>query len=129
MTLLLNWRLWAAIGLAAVLAFAGVNIYRKGEHSVQVKWDAANVATERAAQEQAARNRDLQRQAEINYVVKREAQDRYIVTTVKEIHEAAAPLATCPVPPDVVRLLNGANHCASGDSPAACGADGQVPGP
>jgi hypothetical protein len=127
MLALLNWRVWAAIGLAVILAFSHLTAYRHGKQSVQEKWDAAKVATERAVQEQAQANRDLQRQAELKYVVRRDAQDRFLVTTVKEIEHAAAPMASCPVPPDVVRLLNAANDCAGSDSPASCGADGQVP--
>jgi hypothetical protein len=80
-----------------------------------------------AADQQAQRNRDLQRQAELHYVVQREAQEKFIVTTVKEIHEAAAPLVSCPVPEPVRVRLNAAARCALGDSPATCGAADQVP--
>lgn len=129
MTVLLNWRVWAALALAGVLAFTHLSAYRTGKHAVQAKWDEANVATERASQEQASRNRELQRAAELKYTVQGETRDRFFVTTVKEIHEAAAPLAACVVPEPVIRLLNAARDCASGDSPASCGPAGQVPSP
>lgn len=129
MIALLNWRLWAAIALAGVLAFTHLTAYRAGRHEVQDKWDAANVKTERAAQEQATRNLELQREAEKRYVVQGETRDRYFVTTVKEIHEAAAPLAACAVP-DAVRVrLNALAACAASDSAASCGAAGKVPSP
>lgn len=76
---------------------------------------------------QATRNRELQRAAEKRYVVQGQTRDRWFVTTVKEISDAAAPLAACPVPEPVRVRLNAAAACASGDSPAACGADVQVP--
>ena len=129
MSLLLNWRVWVALALAGVLAFTHLTAYRAGSHAVQAKWDEASVEQEQAAQEQANRNRELQRAAELHYVVQGQTRDRYFVTTVKEIHEAAAPLAACPVPADVVRLLNAARDCASSDSPASCGPVGQVPSP
>jgi hypothetical protein len=126
---LLSPRLWIALALAGLLAFSHITAYRKGRANVRTQWDAAKVTQERASQEQAARNRELQRQAELKYVVKREAQDRFIAVTVKELTHASEPLAACPVPPDVVRLLNDANHCASGNpAPAGC-SDGKVPSP
>jgi hypothetical protein len=105
-------------------------------------WHRVNVAFERAdrrgyerramedkaaADSQAASNRELQRASEIRYTVAAQQRERFIVTTVKELHEAAAPLAACPVPADAVRLLNAASACASGDSPAACGPGDAVP--
>lgn len=127
MTLLLNPRF--LIALACVLAFSHFTAYRTGRAAVRAKWDAAKAETERATQAQATRMRELQRAAELRYVVKREAQDRFIAVTVKEIHEAAAPLATCPVPERAVGLLNAARECAIGDPASACGAGGQLPAP
>jgi hypothetical protein len=91
----------------------------------------ARRAAEDAAviQAQADRNRELQRAAELRYVVQGAVRDRWFVTTVKEISDAAAPLASCPVP-DAVRVrLNAAAACARGDPAAACGAAGAVPNP
>jgi hypothetical protein len=124
MMLLLNPRTWLALGLAALLAFTHLTVYRAGRHAVRSAWDAANVASERAAQEQAQRNRDLQRAAELHYTVEAQTRDRFIVTTVKEIHDATASLAACPVPDAARRLLNAAAACA--DSAAACGAGDAV---
>lgn len=126
---LLNWRVWAALALAGALAFSHLTAYRKGKHAVQAEWDEARVEQERATQEQAERNRELSRAAEKRYVVQQDARDRFIVTTVKEISDAAAPLADCRVP-DAVRLrLNEARACALGDSSACGSPDGSVPKP
>lgn len=79
------------------------------------------------ADAQAERNRELQRAAEKRYVVQAGIRERFIVTTVKEIRDAAAPLATCPVPDGVRLRLNALGACARGDSPGSCGADEPVP--
>jgi hypothetical protein len=118
----------AAIAIAAALAFTHLTAYRAGRHAVQAKWDEAKVIQERAAQEQTTRNRELQRQAELRYMVRGETRDRFFVTTVKEIRDAAAPLAACPVPESVRVRLNAAARCAA-DPAASCGPAGQVPGP
>lgn len=91
-------------------------------------YDRAKAEDASAMQAQATRNRELQRQAELRYTVAAQTRDRFFVTTVREIRDAAAPLAACPVPEPVVRLLNDAARCARSDSPAACGAPVQVPG-
>jgi len=124
---LLNWRVWIALALACLLSFTHLYAYRSGRHAVQTAWDAAKVAQERAAQEQATRNRDLQRAAELRYVVRGETRDRYFVTTVKEIHDAAAPLAACPVPEPLRLRINAAIDCAGSDSSASCVAPSGVP--
>lgn len=118
----------AFLALAAGLAFTHLTAYRAGRHAIQAKWDEAKVIQERAAQEQATRNRELQRQAELRYVVRGETRDRFFVTTVREIADAAAPLRAC-VLPDRVRLrLNAAARCAA-DPAASCGPAGEVPSP
>lgn len=40
MTALLNWRLWAAVVLAAGLAFSHFTVYRAGKANVRAAWDA-----------------------------------------------------------------------------------------
>jgi hypothetical protein len=117
------------LSVAALVAALLLGWHFLTSHYDSQGYERAKAEDKQASDEQAERNRELQRQAERNYVVKREAQDHFIVTTIKEIEHAAAPLATCPLPPDLVRLLNDANHCASGDSPASCGAADEVPKP
>jgi hypothetical protein len=123
MTLLLNPRLWIALALAGVLAFSHFTAYRKGKQTERLRSDAVLIAQEREVHAQTARNLELQRAAEKRYVVQQDARDRFIVTTVREISDAASPLAACPVPESVRVRLNAVRACALGNSPASCGAD------
>lgn len=41
MSLLLNWRLWLAVALAAGLAFSHFTAYRKGRNAVKAEWVAS----------------------------------------------------------------------------------------
>lgn len=60
MELLLNWRAWLALGLAAALAFGGFTVYRAGKGAgsaeKQAKWDKAELASSRADVEAAMVN-------------------------------------------------------------------------
>jgi hypothetical protein len=116
-----------ALLLAALLAFSHFTAYRSGRHSVQAKWDEANVKQERAAQQQAASNRELQRLAEAHFHAIADPREAFIKRTAKELRHATETLAAVPVPADAVRMLNAAAACARGDSAAACGAGDQVP--
>jgi hypothetical protein len=44
MTALLNWRVWVALALAAVLAFTHFTAYRKGKNDVRTEWMASVAA-------------------------------------------------------------------------------------
>jgi hypothetical protein len=123
MTLLLNPRLWIALALAGVLAFSHFTAYRKGKQTERLRSDAVLIAQEREVHAQTARNLELQRAAEKRYVVQQDARDRFIVTTVREISDAASPLAACPVPESVRVRLNAVRACALGNSASSCGAD------
>lgn len=130
-----RWLIYGGLVLAVV--FGGAVLKHRydeeqrdiGRAEVQAKWDTAKAATAKVVEDQRARNIELQRAAEKKYVVTQKAQDHYFTKTITEIRYAAAPLASCPVPPELVRLLNNSAKCASGDSPASCGTDGKVPGP
>lgn len=78
-----------------------------------------------AADELTARNRDLMRAAEMRYTVAAQTRGEFFTKAEKEIRNAAAPLAACPVPADLRMQLNEAAACAR--DPAACGAAVQVP--
>lgn len=121
---------WAALALAVVLAALAL-----------AAWDAARIeraegrgdARARAelkalADEQTQRIRDLQRAAETRYTVQAETRDRFITQTITEVRHAAAPVASCALPVDLVRLLNDAARCAAGDPAAASGAGQPVCG-
>lgn len=79
-----------------------------------------------AARAAETRMRELARAAEVRYVVQAEARDRFITKTLTEVRHAAAPLVSCVLPADAVRLLNDANACASDPTAAACGGPGPV---
>lgn len=86
------------------------------------------LASEQQAERQRQANRGLATGAELRYVTQTVYRDRIITKTLKELPDAAAPLAACPVPADAVRLLNAAAACAREDRPAACQPDDGMPG-
>lgn len=117
---------WAAIAAAVVLGALAL-----------VAWDAARIKRAEArgdararaeikvqSDAQTQRIRDLQRAAETRYTVQTEVRDRFITQTITEVRHAAAPVASCALPADLVRLLNAASRCATGD-PAAAGGAGE----
>lgn len=59
MSLLLNWRVWVALALAAVLAFTHLTAYRKGKNDVRTEWLAsvAEANAEAARLERARQSR------------------------------------------------------------------------
>lgn len=126
---MLDLRIVGAAVLAAALAGTHWYAYRQGAQAVQVKFDAHVNAADRAAVRQADQNRDRATQVEERVVVQTVYRDRFITKTVKEIERVTEPLASCPVPPDAVRLLNDAASCAREDRPSACGVDDPVPSP
>lgn len=121
---------FTARALAALLLVAALvaGWWRLTAHYERVGYDRAKAEDKAAAEEQATSNRELQRAAEKRYVVQAETRDRFIVTTTKEIAHAAAPLSSCPVPADAVRLLDAARGCALGDPGTPCGVGDSLPG-
>lgn len=110
------------LGTLLLLAFNGWRESLREEGRQEVREQVRQ-----QAEADAQRMRDLQRQSELRYTVAAETRDRFIVTTVKEIRDASAPLAACPVPEPVRVQLNAAAGCARGDSPAACGPGEPMP--
>lgn len=127
MTLLLNPRFLILLAVLAALSFSHFTVYRKGKATVRAEWAAERVEMERQAQAQAQRQRDLQRAAELRYTVQAGVREEFIGYTITEIRHVAAPLASCAVPADAIRLLNRAAECARSDSAATCGAGEPVP--
>jgi len=121
---------WILLAALVAIVVIGVPIMVHRHDQAQQDIGAAKVAEEvrLVTQEQTARNRELQRAAETRYVVVQAKQDHFFTRATQEIHDAAAPLAACPVPEPVRVRLNAAAACARGDSPAACGDDDAVPG-
>ena len=120
---------YAAIAAAVVLAALALAAWDSARLKRAEKRgaDLVRAAVEAEADAQRQRNLDLQRAAEKRYVVQAEVRERVITQTITEVHYAAAPLASCPVPADVVRLLNRASRCAGEGGPAACEPGGPLP--
>ena len=57
---LLNWRVWAVIGIAITLALVGAGAYRAGKKHVQAAWDAEKVVQVKAAAEAEVENRRIE---------------------------------------------------------------------
>ena len=117
----------AAVTAAALLGAAWWGLHRWQESLREEGRAEVRAAVEAEADAQRQRNLDLQRAAEKRYVVQAEVRERVITQTITEVHYAAAPLASCPVPADVVRLLNRASRCAGEGGPAACEPGGALP--
>jgi hypothetical protein len=49
MIYLLNWRIWVAIGIAAVLAYSHIAVYHAGQNNIQVEFDKYKLAVEEAS--------------------------------------------------------------------------------
>lgn len=124
--LLANWKL-----IACAAALAGAFFYVK---HLERRADAAGYARSQgeyaaAAELQRESNRGRAHGAEVKEATQTVYRTRYITRTVKEIERVTSDLASCPVPPAAVQLLNDAAKCASEDRSAACGADGGVLAP
>lgn len=72
MTLLLNWRVWAALILAGFLAFTHLTVYRAGEKHVKAQWDEAVASANADARKLEQRRQDMATEA-ANLAAKREA--------------------------------------------------------
>lgn len=112
-----------ALGALALVAWDSARIKR-----AEARGDTrARAELKAQADAQTERNRELQRAAETRYTVQAGVREEFIGYTITEIRHAAAPLATCPVPADAVRLLNRASSCAREDTAATCGTGEPVP--
>lgn len=114
--------------LLAAMAGSHWYAYSSGADKVQARFDAHVVAAEKAAAAQRETNRTRAVEVEERIVTQTVYRDRFITKTVKEIEYVAQPLAACPVPAELGRLLNSVARCAREDRSASCGADGSVPG-
>ena len=117
-----------AVVLLAALAGSHWYAYSSGSDKVQARFDAHVAQAEKDASDQREANRTRAVEVEERIVTQTVYRDRFITKTVKEIEYVAQPLAACPVPADLGRLLNDAARCAREDRSASCGADSAVPG-
>ena len=71
MMALLNWRVWAAIAIAAALALSHFTIYRAGKNVVRVQWDAEKIVAQKAliVAEKASREKEQALQSKLNEAV------------------------------------------------------------
>ena len=60
MLMLLNWRVWLAVGLALSLALMGAGGYQVGKKHVQAQWDAEKVVQLAAAAHAETENRRIE---------------------------------------------------------------------
>lgn len=112
--------------VAAVAAGGALGWWKLTSHYDTRGYERAKAEDRAAMQAQAERNRELQRAAEKRYTVQAGVRDRFITKTITEVRYVTQSLASCPVPPDAIGLLNDAADCARGDSPATCGAGESV---
>lgn len=115
--------------IAAVMVGVPVLVKRYDAHQQDIGYQRRAVEDRVAADAQTERNRELGRLVEMHYHVLADAREKFFAKVATEVHDAAAPLSACPVPEPVRVRINAAIECASGDSPTACGAAVQVPGP
>lgn len=145
MALLLNWRVWAAIAIAAALAFSHFTVYRAGKAVVRADFDAFRLAVsettrklQAANERRATEQRDQQLKAQ-NDAKTREAGlrtdagnavaelDRLrnalrVATRRDPVPGAAAPTADQPAAAQTVVLL----ECAAAFTKLAGEADGHA---
>jgi signal transduction histidine kinase len=80
MTALLNWRLWAAVALAAGLAFTHFTAYRAGKANVRAEWTAEKLKqTEQLAAFNAESRRIEQRRQSLILEAQHAAKQREIL--------------------------------------------------
>ena len=76
MTALMNWRVWAALALAAALAFALHFSYRAGKASVRAAWDAEKVVQLNQQKEAERENRNIESARQSNVIAAQNAATR-----------------------------------------------------
>lgn len=120
---------WILLAALAAAMFIGVPLMVHRHNQAQQDIGAAKVQEEvrLVVEAQTANNRALQRAAELKYTVAAVTREKFFSKVSKEVHDAAAPLAACPVPESVRVRLNAAAACARGDSETACGSHDALP--
>ena len=76
MMALLSPKAWLALALSAILAFAGLFLYRSGAASVRTQWDAAIIQQQALAAAQEADNRRLEAKRQTNVIEAQNAQTK-----------------------------------------------------
>ena len=112
----LNPKVWAAV--AAVLALIAFEwwVYGKGQHSIQVKWDAQKAELLAAHTAEVERLEAVNRKVEVRYMDRVRTVQAKAQTIVKEVPKYVTQIddSRCVIPDGFIRLLNTA---AQGDVP------------
>lgn len=78
MMTLMSPKVWAALVVAAILAFAGFFLYRAGAASVRVQWDAEKLQQQQVAAAQETENRRLESKRQTNVIEAQNASTKRI---------------------------------------------------
>lgn len=127
MAILLNPRVWIALGCAAVLAFVLAFTYRAGKAVVRNEFDAYKLAVQAQAEAMREARAQTARDAAQKESVRTVTRTVYITRKGKDLDREIQPLAACPIPVGAVRVLNDIARCAREDRPSTCGVDDAVP--
>ncbi|MGB3069283.1 MAG: hypothetical protein WBC18_12080 [Ottowia sp.] len=105
-----------ALGLIILAIFAGV--WKLWHTADKAGYERSQREYQAAAEKQREANRATASKAEKNEAARVVYRDRIITKTITEVRDASAPLAACPVPSAVVRMLNDAAQRAREDRSA-----------
>ncbi len=111
--ILLNWRVWAVLGLAAALMFTGWKAHSMGEAEVQAKWDAQSLEIAKQSlklSEEATRTTDTL-QANADETI--EAKNAKITKLSSDLYVALNGLRNRPQRPAGIDLSKGASAGAN----------------
>ncbi|MGB3068432.1 MAG: hypothetical protein WBC18_07790 [Ottowia sp.] len=115
-----------ALGLIVLAIAAGVwKIWRTAD---QAGYDRSQREYQAAAELQREANRGAAHKADKKEAIRVVYRDRVITKTITEVRDASAPLASCPLPTDTIRLLNNAAKCAREGGSATCALDDALSG-
>lgn len=95
-----------ALGLIALALAAGV--WKLWHTADKAGYERSQREYQAAAEKQREANRFTAHAAEKKESARVVYRDRVITKTITEVRDASAPLASCPLPADTIRLLNDA---------------------
>jgi hypothetical protein len=90
MIALLNWRVYAALALVAVLAFTHIEAYKSGKKHITAQWDAAKVVQETAAKEAEIENRKIESARQLTVIAAQTAATVRVAALRADAARAAA---------------------------------------
>lgn len=117
------------VALALIVLAIVTGVWKIWHTADKAGYERSQREYQEAAERQRESNRGTARKAEGNEAVRVVYRDRIITQTTTEVRDASAPLASCPLPLDTIRLLNNAAKCAREGGSASCSADDALPNP